>query len=322
MAAIDPKTDPEGAYRWALARLGELRDRELELEALFAALGQQVTWGVVRCKDVINYNNQATLLFNASVDFFTWFKPAANEIQRQTGISVFPMQEVPLPQLIGTRYLVIERGGGHKEFDAGVVCDVAGNFPPGQRDQLQLGPTPSVSQCLSGAVMNSSLALVSAPQVWSPYPTLTDLRQGGLGIALPAKGGGWAQVAIAALTVIGLIVVYKIVQRVLSTLDGTRALELENASQAQVIAGDLARAECVNQNFQALNGPGITDQAAREALFQKVTEICKGVVPQRDPNKAHWWTGVTGVLLVGGLVAVGVIVAKGRNQRSSRSDDE
>ena len=159
--------------------------------------------------------------------------------------------------------------------------------------------------------------MVGAQQRWLPNPTISDLRQGGgLGFAPSGGGGGWAKVALAALTVVAIIFIYKIVQRVLSTLDGTRALELENASQAQVIRSDALRQECVNLNFTALGGPMIQDQAAREALHDKVVKTCMGIVPQRDVNKAHWWTGVTGVLLVGGVVAIGILAVKGRNQRS------
>ncbi len=326
-AGINPQSDPEGAVRYVRETLAAFKERQGELEMWFNALAQQVAWGVVSCAEVLRYNASSTSLYESQVDFFTWIEPWARAVERATGKVILAGPEVPLPQLIGTKYTVYNRGG-KKVFDVGVECNPDGTFAPrSPRSALQIAPTPTPNGCSSDAVdgmMNGTLGMVAGlgRTVWSPYPTITDLRSIGLGDTSPTTWLTIAQYAMAAI-VIGVLGHYAV--SLLSEISGTRVQSLNNEAYTQSIRADAARAQCANQCFQGklTAAGGSVDATASAAMWKECIDGCHRAVPPRDPPYgSSLLSGIMGIVIAGGVIAISVVAIKSAsNRRAERSGD-
>src|SRR3990172_6819466 len=96
---IDPATAPQGALDFVTTTLEGLKRREGELAIWYQALAEQVTLGVIKCKDVVAYNAAAVCNYEIAVDFFAWFRPVAEAVERASGTKIMPQKNVPMPEL-------------------------------------------------------------------------------------------------------------------------------------------------------------------------------------------------------------------------------
>lgn len=320
-ADINPASDPQSAFDYMKATLLALKERQGELEAWFGALAQQVAWGIIQCQDVVDYNLRATNLYNAQVDFFSWIQPAMRAIEVQTGMRILTVDEVPLPQLIGTKYTVFDRGGGKKSFDAGVSCNADGTFSASTpQSAIQIDPRTSTSGCgLDGLGGHGMMAVVQpiGPIQWSPHPTISDLRVAGLGDTSPTT---WLTLASYALVVIGAAVILHALRSLLSTATGGMVQELNNEAYSQYIRAKAARElqinACYEAKLKAVAG-GVDAQTAQE--WRKECELANPPV-EPPPYGSSWMGGLLGIVVAGGAIWIGVSLLRSRG-RTSKSDE-
>lgn len=323
---INPATDPKAALDFVTSTLEGLKQREGELAVWYQALAEQVTMGVIKCSDVVAYNAAATRNYQVAVDFFAWFRPVAEAVQRATGTQIMAQKNVPLPQLIGTRYRVYQAGGGLM-FDMGVECDQNGNFSANTpRAAIQIAPNPIPAVC-SDAVIDGFSGMATQlyePQYLSPYPTITDMRGGGLGaVGAIAAGcstrvGSFVCVALAAAAIVITYLIADALKNVASTITGTRRDEINAHMFDQTIKQNASRAAfitaCMKAKLQAVGGRA--DAGTLAQMDAQCREAAATAYPDREPPYSSGLiAGLTGLAAVGAVAAIAVAVARRRRRR-------
>lgn len=324
---INPATDPKAALDFVTSTLEGLKQREGELAVWYQALAEQVPLGIIKCSDVLAYNAAATRNYQVAVDFFAWFRPVAEAVFRATGTQIMPQKNVPLPQLIGTRYRVYQAGGGLM-FDMGVECDANGNFSTNTpRSALQVSPNPIPAVCSDASVEGFSGVVATQlyePQYLSPYPTITDMRGGGLGaVTAIAAGcstrvGSFVCVALAAAAIVITYLVADAIKNVASTITGTRRDEINSHMHDQVVKQNANRAAfitaCMKAKLQAVGGRA--DANALAQMDAQCREAAMTAYPDREPPYSSGLiAGLTGLAAVGAVAAIAVAVARRRKRR-------
>jgi hypothetical protein len=325
MADLDPSKNPQEALDFVVTSLAQLTKAQADLELWFNALVQQLAWNVIRCKDVVAYNVKAIGIYNTAVDLFTWVKPALDSLSKQTNQTLLTAPEVPYPKLIGTRFIVHDRGGGRKDFDFGVLCNPDGSFSSATpRSALYADPPATPSYCagdggLAGP-MNVTAALVR-PQV---HPTSTDLRFAGFGQVPPsapvvaAAGISWAAVAIFGLKATAVAVVLWQFKDLLSVLSGLKRDQMNAALYDAQLTAEKDRAEritaCYKIRIESVGG--LIDVATSERWYQECVDQNERVTP---PDYAgDIISGVFGIVVAGGAIWLSVVALKAFSNRGKR----
>lgn len=308
--ALDPRTSDEAAREWTKQLLQWLAWAEHETQLWYEALVEQISMGLISCKEVQFYNQQAERLYYWEAWVWDKFDPLW-AVMRGKGLSI--PDDPPFPKLIGTTYQVY---GGKRQlakFKATIPCPVSGMLDTQNVNVYGL-PTACYVQD----------AVDAGNQPQSPVWTGAMLDFGGGG----ELGATVAEVVIGVVLIAGVAyLVHEFTgaaRSIAGTIDGSTIANINAQMYNRQLEVDRRRAEyitaCQRDMIARLGKLGTALTVEQQVEIRKQCENGAQVAyPDRRPPYAS--RGIVGVILVLGVVggAAGIVYLVTRRPERGRA---